>query len=157
RSFPHLPCLWGLQALRTVAAFLKSQQLENVKREPEDGKSLMPDWSLVVVVLAGIPLARAWWANRDTALSHAMVWFTLAWLAWIWNAAIGDLSARYLSLCLTACAGVAVLGARRPGVVAWNVVVVGLLAVLVIPLGQDYLAGNSWLLGPIWRTFLGVI
>jgi hypothetical protein len=37
-------------------------------------------------------------------------------------------------LCLTGCAGVAVLGARRPGVTAWNFVVVGLLAVLLLPI-----------------------
>jgi hypothetical protein len=46
----------------------------------------------------------------------------------------------YLALCLTACAGVAVLGARRPGVGAWNFVVAGLLAVLLRP-GLERLLG----------------
>lgn len=40
----------------------------------------------------------------------------------------------YAALCLTSCAGIAVLGARRPGAAAWNFVVVGLLAVLLLPL-----------------------
>jgi hypothetical protein len=44
--------------------------------------------------------------------------------------------ARYAALSLTGCAGVAVLGARRPGVGAWNFVVVGLLAVLLRPLWE---------------------
>jgi hypothetical protein len=45
-------------------------------------------------------------------------------------------SARYVALCLTGCAGVAVLGARRPGVGAWNFVVVALLAVNLLPLAE---------------------
>jgi hypothetical protein len=35
---------------------------------------------------------------------------------------------------LTGCAGIAVLGARRPGAAAWNFVVLGLLAVLLLPI-----------------------
>lgn len=52
-----------------------------------------------------------------------------------------DLStASYLALCLTGCAGVAVLGARRPGVDAWNFVLLGLLAVMLLPLAENLLA-----------------
>jgi len=36
------------------------------------------------------------------------------------------------------CAGVAVLGARRPGMTAWNFVVAGLLAVLLLPVARDW-------------------
>jgi hypothetical protein len=42
---------------------------------------------------------------------------------------------RYLALCLTGCVGVAVLGARRPGVGAWDFVLLGLLAVLLLVAG----------------------
>jgi hypothetical protein len=111
---------------------------------------------LVAVLLVGMPLAVAVWSNRRTALLHALLWATAAWLAWIWNAATGDMAARYISLCLTACAGVAVLGARRPGVAAWNAVVGGLLTVLLIPLAQELFLGTSWLTGPVWKTFLGI-
>ncbi|MFL5341474.1 MAG: hypothetical protein ACJ8F7_15115 [Gemmataceae bacterium] len=48
----------------------------------------------------------------------------------------------------------AVLGARRPGVGAWNAVVAGLVAVQLIPLVQDFLSGTSWLNDPIWKLFL---
>jgi hypothetical protein len=69
----------------------------------------------------------------------------LAWLAW-GGAWLADglaqrtvaVAARYGALCLTGCAGVAVLGARRPVLGAWHVVVVGLLAVLLLPLGEGW-------------------
>ena len=43
---------------------------------------------------------------------------------------------RYLALCLTSCAAVAVLGARRPGVTAWNFVVLSQLAILLVPIAE---------------------
>jgi hypothetical protein len=56
---------------------------------------------------------------------------------------------RYLALCLTGCAGVAVLGARRPGAGAWNFVIVGLLAVLLLPalhgLGDPHPESAHWI------------
>src|SRR6185437_13964814 len=69
-----------------------------------------------------------------------LLWAVLAWATWTgvaWNRVLhaekeGRLGP-YLSLGLTGCAGIAVLGARRPGVAAWNFVVVGLLAVLLLP------------------------
>jgi hypothetical protein len=92
---------------------------------------------------AVIPLAWAWWANRHTTLRPALAWAGAGWAAWVACAAAqsggGGLSGplgQYLALCLTCCAGVAVLGARRPGAGAWNFVVVGLLAVLLLPVAQ---------------------
>src|SRR6266568_4821247 len=96
-----------------------------------------------VVLTAGFPLVEAWRANQRTTLRQAIAWAAGAWACWLLtfvalaledveNAELG----RYLSLSLTACAGVAVLGARRPGVQAWNFVVCGLLAVLLLPLAQ---------------------
>jgi hypothetical protein len=79
------------------------------------------------------PLYRAWRGSAGTTLRHAVVWATLAWVGWCAAVLLNGLSLRYLALCLTACAGVAVLGARRPGVAAWNVVVIGLLVALCRP------------------------
>ncbi len=39
---------------------------------------------------------------------------------------------------------IAVFGARRPGVTAWNFVVAGLLAVLLLPIVQRWLAGGEF-------------
>jgi hypothetical protein len=98
-------------------------------------------WSLLL--LAGVvPLGAAWRANRRTSLGHAVLWAVAAWAIWAATAGGEALAgrglpeARYAALCLTACAGVAVLGARRPGVGAWNFVVAGLMVVLMRPLWE---------------------
>lgn len=94
---------------------------------------------LLLLVSAGLPLGKAWWANRRWALVHALVWSGFAWAAWLWWAveavggADGGTGLRYGALCLTGCAGMAVLGARRPGAAAWSFVILGLLAVLMRP------------------------
>src|SRR5262245_44368336 len=101
-------------------------------------------WLTVTVLLsAAYPLGRAWLANRRTTLRSAMTWAAGAWAVWLISfsaLALGDESSaalgRYLGLVLTGCAAVAVLGARRPGVAAWNFVVLGLLAVLLLPLAR---------------------
>jgi hypothetical protein len=89
------------------------------------------------------PLWRAWQANRRTSLFQAINWASAAWVAWggtmaadLTSLGTGNPTAGYVALCLTGCAGVAVLGARRPGVGAWNFVLVGLLAVMLLPLAQ---------------------
>ncbi len=86
------------------------------------------------------PLAQALRANRRTTLRQPLWWTLAAWAAWTglaWSRVPGlgheEQLAPYAALCLTGCAGIAVLGARRPGVAAWNFVVVGLLAVLLLP------------------------
>jgi hypothetical protein len=83
-----------------------------------------------------------------------LAWTVLTWLAWVCTFVAGassivDSSAlRYVSLCLTGCAVVAVLGARRPGVVAWNFVVIGLLAVTLLPLAEStFLHGTTQISG----------
>jgi hypothetical protein len=96
----------------------------------------------LLLLTGAYPLARAALANRRTALAHALAWAALAWLTWVVltaGAAFGGAepsAGRYVALCLTGCAGVAVLGARRPGVGAWNFVVLGLLVVLLLPLAE---------------------
>jgi hypothetical protein len=95
-----------------------------------------------VLLLTGLyPLANALRANRSTTLRQPLLWTLLAWSAWIgvaWGRVIQleveERMPAYGALCLTGCAGIAVLGARRPGVSAWNFVVVGLLAVLLLPI-----------------------
>lgn len=95
---------------------------------------------VALLLLAGLfPLAKALRANRDTTLWHSLLLALAAWLAWLGVACIRalrlgeDRLTVYLGLCLTSGAGIAVLGARRPGVSAWNFVVAGLLAVLGLP------------------------
>src|SRR5262249_4097668 len=97
----------------------------------------------LVLVSDGVPFWRAWRANQRTSLLHAVHWAMLAWAAWtaalliplLWPASPAVLP-RYLAVSLTGCAVVAVLGARRPGVGAWNFVGGGLLAVLLLPLAE---------------------
>jgi hypothetical protein len=105
--------------------------------------------ALLPLFLAGFyPLARAWWDNRDTTLLHALNWVITAWVAWMFSLVFADADSggtrlepsRYLALCLTGCAAIAVLGARRPHVVAWNFVVLGLLAVMLLPLIEGLVA-----------------
>ena len=98
----------------------------------------------LLLLTGAYPLGRAWLANRRSSLAHALAWAALAWLAWLgvalaeaWGLGV-PVAARYVALCLTGCAGVAVLGARRPGVVAWNFVVLGLLVVLLLPLAEGW-------------------
>jgi hypothetical protein len=95
-----------------------------------------------LLLLAGVfPLAKALRGSWMTTLRQPLLWTLLAWIAWIgvaWSRVLrpetDDSLAAYGALCLTGCAGIAVLGARRPGASAWNFVVVGLLAVLLLPI-----------------------
>jgi hypothetical protein len=102
------------------------------------------------------PLWLAWQANRWTSLFNAVHWVLLAWVAWAIVLAVpegpGVDRGRYLALCLTGCAGVAVLGARRPGVGAWNFVVVALLAVNLLPVVEGWFTGGVLQLGPLRAT-----
>jgi hypothetical protein len=108
-----------------------------------------------LLIIAGFyPLVRAWRAQRRTSLQHAVVWAGAAWAAWGLALVFGTPYRfgldpwRYLALCLTGGAGVAVLGARRPGVAAWDLVVVGLLAVMLLPLGESLFLGTPAMDGP---------
>ena len=99
----------------------------------------------VLLVTGCYPLWRAWQANRRTTLRYATAWACGAWAAWCaaaffsaaWPAADPRLS-RCVAVCLTACAGVAVLGARRPIAGAWNFVVASLLVVLLWPVVEGW-------------------
>jgi hypothetical protein len=116
-----------------------------------------------VVFLAGAPpFWRVWQTLGRTSLRHALVWAAVAWLAWgaallalEFTAPLEVRAVRYLALSLVGCAGVAVLGARRPGVAAWNFVIIGLLSVLLLFLAESVVAGGGKL-GPLRATFLAV-
>jgi len=104
----------------------------------------------LLLVTGSYPLWRAWQANRQTSLLHAVFWATLAWASWTavaisaeYTSASGLAAGRYLALCLTGSACIAVLGARRPGVSAWNFVVAALTAVNLLPLGEGLILGKS--------------
>ena len=115
----------------------------------------------IVLLSTAYPLGVAWAKNRRTTLLHALSWAWLAWLAWlmvaggaaVWPSLDGPLG-RYLALCLTGCAGVAMLGARKPGVAAWNFVIVGLLAVLLLPVAKGF---GTPRLNAVYLSFLGAM
>src|SRR5277367_2109438 len=108
----------------------------------------------MLLVTAAYPLWRAWRANRRTPLEHAVLWAVAAWLTWLLAFIPGGDGTleRYVALSLSGCAGVAVLGARRPHVGAWNFVVVSLLAVLLLPVAQGW---GRPALSPPYLGFLG--
>ncbi len=112
------------------------------------------NWLLFALFLYGVYVwLRAWFALRKTSLGHAAVWALVAWLGWGAVLLYPAPPVRYLALCLTACAGVAVLGARRPHVMAWNFVVLALLAVLMLPWLEGLVLGHRQI-GFLWITFL---
>jgi hypothetical protein len=107
-----------------------------------------------LALLSGLyPLGRAVLANRTTTLRPALAWAAAALAAWVATPLDpASLAVPYLALCLSGCAGVAVLGARRPGVGAWNFVVGGLLAVQMLPVASGL---GTPRLEPAHLIFLG--
>src|SRR5687767_7669483 len=86
--------------------------------------------SCVAIASLGYPLLRARQSEKATSLRHTLNWAILAWGAWLatYVAEMPGMPGRpihYLALCLCACTAVAVLGARFPGMAAWNFVVCG--------------------------------
>lgn len=126
--------------------------------------------TVILFVAGAFPLWQAWRSNRRTSLLQAVHWAVAAWLAWTALAVLAltaDASARldllrYAALSLTGCAGVAVLGARRPAVSAWNFVVLALLAIMLLPLAENLLPGaplldNLRLLFLVMTLAIGVL
>lgn len=105
----------------------------------------------LLVWLTGIyPLWRARQAKRQTSLVQAVSWAIASWAGW--GAALASaarwpsltaMATCYSALCLTGCAAVAVLGARRPGVSAWNFVLVALLAVDLLALAESWVTART--------------
>jgi hypothetical protein len=105
---------------------------------------------LLIWLTSVFPLWIAVQANRQTSLFQAVWWAVAGWAGWglaLANAASWPAHAAtascYLALSLTGCAAIAVLGARRPGVNAWNFVVVALLAVNLLPVAESFLTGGA--------------
>lgn len=101
----------------------------------------MDELAAMLLLVGVLPLAKALRANRHTTLRQPLLWALAAWSAWLGlgmsRIARPDAAERlpaYAALCLSGCPGIAVLGARRPGAAAWNFVVIGLLAVLLLPI-----------------------
>jgi hypothetical protein len=98
--------------------------------------------AFLVLLTGWCPLFLAWRANRRTTLIHPLCWASAAWTAWLLALLLTAMDSetaklvRYVALCLTGCAGVAVLGARRPGAGAWNFVVLALMVVLLLPIAE---------------------
>jgi hypothetical protein len=112
-----------------------------------DKTATMQTVATILLVLGIVPLWSAWRANRAWALAHTIGWSCVAWTVWLSafvcaSQGLDTPQLFYAALCLTAGSIVAILGARRPGVTAWNAVVLALLAVLLIPLAESYL-GDS--------------
>lgn len=107
--------------------------------------------ALLIHITGAYPLWRALQANRHTTLYHTLWWAAAAWVNWgmlmVASATAGPgarlMLLRYLALALTGCAGVAVLGARRPIVAAWNLVLAGLLAVMLLPVAESVILKNE--------------
>jgi hypothetical protein len=117
---------------------------------------------LIVHAASGYVLWRLWQARRNWSLSHALGWLAAAWLAWLVSglAVLADWPTRpwrYVALAVTAGAGVAVFGARRPNLFAWDFVVAGLLAVLALPLLEPGLSAAEWSLDEPRSLFLALL
>jgi hypothetical protein len=128
------------QAIAQLATSATAYQRDRFRRDA--GKTVIYG---LILLTGAFPLALAWRASRRSTLRHALAWAWAAWLAWVTALSLSDLrpgnhagAARYIALCLTGCAGVAVLGARRPGVTAWNFVILAQLAVLLLPLAEGW-------------------
>jgi hypothetical protein len=114
----------------------------------------MSTLALVCYASVAVPLAVATWANRRTSLLHTIFWTWLCWLVWGLALSAADRRLDYVALCLTGCAGIAVFGARRPGVAAWNFVVTGLMVILLLPLAEGAATDTEFDLGWFRIIFL---
>jgi hypothetical protein len=116
---------------------------------------------LLALLSAGAPLWHAWRRLRGSSLNHTVVWAWLAWLAWL-AAGLAPFIALpakpllHIGGCFGAAKLVAVFGARRPGAAAWNFVIVGLLAVLLMPLLEQEWNSPHWQLDGPRSIFLSM-
>jgi hypothetical protein len=117
---------------------------------------------LLLIYLTGFyPIGRATCANRKTTILHTVFWAGGAYLSWTGAVAFDILQKEpefgmraYLALALTGSASMAVLGARRPGVGAWNFVILGLLVVMMFLWLESRLAEDDLILQRIRMVLL---
>jgi hypothetical protein len=91
-------------------------------------------YSLAIAVVATLLLAPAFPRLRDTTLSLPWAWT----LAAFWLLAVADLvpanpATRFLFAASALCPGIALMGARRPHHLAWQLIVGSLWLVIVLP------------------------
>lgn len=117
----------------------------------------MPAFATAFFLSSAIPLGWACWANSRTSLIYAMIWTVFAWAAWLVTVLTLSSEFEYLALCLSACALMCVPGARRPGHTAWNFVMVGLLVLLLLPLGESLIFDAPMRLSAFRISFLSAL
>jgi hypothetical protein len=103
------------------------------------------------------------WRNwRNSALRYVFLWAFLAAIVNVTTALVGTfamvpLPGRYLALLFALTVPVAVFGAREPGTTAWNFVVVGFLAVGLLPVLQQPWHSAEWRLDGLYSTLMATI
>src|SRR5438128_2767704 len=115
---------------------------------------------LPLIFVSGFyPIAYATRSNRKTTLLHAIVWALISWFFWSTANVLTAFQREpesslvsLLALALSGCASVAVLGARRPGVGAWNFVISALFLVMVFLWAEGMMAGSDAILGSVRTT-----
>ena len=103
------------------------------------------------------------WRNwRNSSLGYVFLWAFLAAGVNVTTALVGmfamvPLPGRYLALLFALTVPVAVLGAREPGTTAWNFVVVGFLAIGLLPVLQQPWHSPEWRLDGVYSALMVVI
>lgn len=121
---------------------------------------LDPVFLLTLSGISSAVLAWAVWCNARTSLLHAASWALAAAVTWcVLGLSQVELASSnspwfWIAFGMTAAPVVALLGARRPTVAAWNFVVVGFLATLLFPVLSNQLIGSD-LATPFQFFFLG--
>jgi len=105
-------------------------------------------WAVLALLATGWwPWLVAWRANRGWSLQHAIFWGMAGWISWGVAAYQPSEAADFIALALSAGAGVAVFGARRPHVLAWDAVVASLLGTMLLPMAERWVLGAQSLDG----------
>jgi hypothetical protein len=108
---------------------------------------------LLVLLVSALAFARAIIANWRTPLLYSVIWAMLGW-AVTCAAVFAEPGLHFVALSLFGCASVAVLGARRPNAAAWQFVVCGLAAVLLLPLVESTVRDRPIDLSGVRWTFV---
>ncbi len=108
-----------------------------------------------------VAIAWAVWRNARTSLFHAACWALAAAVAWcllgLPQLQVASSSNPWFWIVFGATAApiIALLGARRPTLLAWNFVVIGFLATLLFPVLSNQMIGSD-LATPFQFFFLGI-
>jgi hypothetical protein len=111
----------------------------------------------VAVASVILPWASAWRANAGWTIRHALAWAAAAWLGWLTFAVWPGRETAWAAVTLTAGAGIAVLGTRRPVVYVWHFLVASLMVVLWLGQAEGLLDGSGLKIGPFRLIFVGTL